>query len=331
MSSILWIILGLILVGVLSFGTGVLLGRISAGNRVSAAISAEESNPQMTRLIQQLNRTKGNFSQDAGRRPAKIEATAGEPSVAHGQPSQQLAEFVVDVVGKILESNEALQRRLHSAESKLQEQSTQLDSYLTKSQTDSLTRLPNRRVFDERLRYCIDEYENRRTPFALLMLDLDRFKAINDGFGHLGGDYALRELGAIVSGFASERSFAARLGGDELAFLAACDSAEEAHRLAEDIRAAVANHHFSFEGVALAVTLSVGMAMIRPGEDGSDLLGRTDQALYAAKAAGRNCCFFHDGKRCRPIDAALQLPEDREGILELCDELRHRMAEIVKQ
>ncbi|MCC6124420.1 MAG: GGDEF domain-containing protein [Pirellulales bacterium] len=330
MPSFLWIVLGALLVGGVSLSAGVFLGRLTVWRRISTAFSAEELNPQLTRFIQRLNRMIGQISQDVGRHQSKIEATAGELNAMHGQSSQHLTELVVNAVGKILESNETLQKRLHSAESKLQAQSAQLDTYLTKSQTDSLTRLPNRRVFDERLRQSIDEYERRRTPFALLMLDLDRFKAINDGFGHLGGDYVLRELGAIVSGFASEHSFAARLGGDELAVLADCESAEDACRLAEEIRAAVAKHRFSFEGVALAVTMSVGMAMIRPGETGSDLLGRTDRALYAAKAAGRNCGFFHDGKRCLPIDVAVPAPEDREGIRELCDELRQRMAEIVK-
>ena len=121
-----------------------------------------------------------------------------------------------------------------------------------------------------------------------------------------------------------------RLGGDEFAVLAARETAEEACRLADQIRAAVAKRRFSFEGVALAVTVSAGMAMIRDGEDSSALLSRADEALYAAKAAGRNCSFYQNGKQCQPIETPRESPEDRDDILELYDELRQRMAEIVR-
>ena len=331
MPSIIWIILGVLLEGGITFGAGVFLGRITAWSRISAALSADEQNPKMRLFVQRLTRMIDQLSLDVGRHQSKIEATNCDLNATQDQPAQHITEFVVGVVGKILESNELLQKRLHSAECKLQEQGAQLDIHLTKSQTDSLTRLPNRRVFDERLRKCIDEHERRRAQFALLMLDLDHFKAFNDGFGHLGGDYVLRELGSILAGFAAVGAFAARLGGDELAVLAACESIEEACRLAESIRTAVAAHRFSFEGVALSVTLSAGMAMICDGETGSDLLGRTDQALYAAKAAGRNCSFYHNGKHCLPIDVPRQSLNDSAEILGLCDELRQRMAEIVKK
>jgi diguanylate cyclase len=328
--SILWIIVGVLLIGGVSFGAGVFLGRMSFRNRIQTVPSVDKQNPQLLQFVQRLTRMINQLSQDVGQHQSKIEASNSELNALQNQPAQHITEFVVGVVGKILDSNEQLQKRLHLAESKLQEQGTQLDTYLTKSQTDSLTRLPNRRVFDEKLRNSIDEYAHHRTPFALMMLDLDHFKAINDGFGHLGGDYVLRELGVILSGLAAEGLFAARLGGEEFAVLVACKDVEENFHLAEKIRMAVAGHYFSFEGVALAVTLSVGLAMIRDGESNSDLLGRTDRALYAAKAAGRNRSFYHNGKNCQPIDVPHQSQDDSQEILGLCDELRQRMSEIVK-
>ena len=331
MPSILWIILGVLLVGGISFGAGIFLGRITACGRISDALSADEQNPKMRLFVQRLTRMIDQLSLDVGQHQSKIEATNCELNATQDQPAQHITEFVVSVVGKILESNELLQKRLHSAECKLQEQGAQLDIHQTKSQTDSLTRLPNRRVFEEQLRNRIGEYDRQRTPFALMLLDLDRFKAINDGFGHLGGDYVLRELGVLLSPLASEGLSAARLGGDELAVLAACEAIEDACRLAEQLRAAVATHRFSFEGVALSVTLSVGIAMMCDGENSSDLLGRTDQALYAAKATGRNCSFYHNGKHCLPIDVPRQPQDDSVEILGLCDELRQRMAEIVQE
>jgi GGDEF domain-containing protein len=127
---------------------------------------------------------------------------------------------------------------------------------------------------------------------------------------------------------AGEKLHVARLGGEEFAVLAVGGTQEEIFRLAEKIRLDVANRYFSYDGVALSVTLSVGVSLFFDHETASDLLGRTDRALYAAKAAGRNRAFFNDGKRCVPIDIAMPKMDDSQEILGLCDELRHRMAEI---
>jgi diguanylate cyclase len=330
MTSTFWITLGVFLVGGFSFAAGNFLGRITGWSRFTALLSAEEQHPQMLQFAQRLSQMIQEVSQDVGRHQSKIEATKGELNATQSQPAEHLTEFVVGVVGKILESNEVLQKRLHSAESKLQEQNTKLDAYLTKSQTDSLTRLPNRRVFDERLQKLMEPADGLPKTFALIMFDLDHFKAINDGFGHLGGDYVLRQIGFLLLDLAAEGLFAARLGGEEFGVLAVCECAEDACQLAEKVRLAVAEHHFSYEHVALSVTLSAGVAMMLDGENNSQLLGRTDQALYAAKASGRNCCFYHNGKHCLPIKASHPPKEDSDAILELCGELRQRMAEIVK-
>jgi diguanylate cyclase len=277
-----------------------------------------------------LNRMVSQVSGDAEEQQTPLEADQGDFAENQGSLSKNITDFVVHIVGKILESNELLQNRLHSAETQLQEQQGQLDNYQTKAQTDSLTRLPNRRVFDEQLRMCIDEYDFNQTSFALLMIDVDRFKAINDGFGHPGGDYVLRELAAVISHSAGEGTFVARMGGEEFAVLAVCEAPEEAFQLAEKIRLAVAEHYFSYEGVALAVTLSVGVGIIGPGESDSNLLSRIDRSLYAAKTAGRNRSFYHNGKVCQPINLSKPPKDDHEGLLDLCDELRQRVAEITK-
>lgn len=331
MPSSVWIIFGLLLTGGISFAIGVFLARLGGWSRISATLASGEQNPQLLRFAQRLNQMIRQLSNDVGRHQSDLEATTSELNARREQPAQDITDFVLGVVGKVLESNESLQKRLHAAESKLREQGTQLDAYLTKSQTDSLTRLPNRRVFEERLRKSIEAHVHHRTAFALLMLDLDHFKAVNDGFGHLGGDYVLRELGAVLTTFGSENLFLARLGGEEFAALLCCPTAEEAFGMAEGIRTAVEARYFSYDGVALAVTLSVGVAMHRDGESSSDLLGRTDRALYAAKAAGRNCSFYHDGKRCVPIDIPQAPRDDSEEILGLCDELRQRMADIASE
>jgi diguanylate cyclase len=331
MSSTSLMILDLFLIGTISFGVGGLIAWLITRRRAIAFLKANEQNPQMLGLVLRLNRMITQLTEDVGTHQSQIEATSGELNASLNGPSKNITEFMVRIVGKILESNDLLQNRLHSAESKLQEQRKQIENYLSKAQTDSLTRLPNRRVFDERLKLCIDDYQTRRTQFALLMLDIDHFKAINDCYGHLAGDNVLRELAAILANIDPERLFVARLGGEEFAVLVNCSAVAEANDLAEKFRLAIAGHLFSYECVALSVTLSAGVAMYCQGEDSSDLLGRADRALYAAKAAGRNRGFYQNGKICLPIAVSEPAGGEADGLLEICDDLRQRMAEIVSE
>jgi diguanylate cyclase (GGDEF)-like protein len=331
MSSTSLIILDLFLTGSLSFAVGGLIGWFLTRRKALAFIKANEQNPQMLGLVLRLNKMIAELAQDVGSHQTQIEATSNELNASLNAPEKNITEFMVRIVGKILESNDVLQNRLHSAESKLREQRKQIENYLSKAQTDSLTRLPNRRVFDERLKLFIDDFDTRQLPFSLLMIDIDHFKAINDCYGHLAGDSVLRELATILANLDPEHLFVARLGGEEFAVLTSLATAEEVGALSEKCRLAIAGHLFSFECVALSVTISVGTAIYSEGEDTSDLLGRADRALYAAKTAGRNRCFFQNGKICLPIAASDTASEEADGLLEICEDLRQRMAEIVSE
>ena len=131
---------------------------------------------------------------------------------------------------------------------------------------------------------------------ACLMIDIDRFKSINDGYGHLAGDNALKEIAHRVESQIRSMDTAARFGGDELAILLPEASAADAAKLAERIREVIAAAPFLLTAqIERTLTVSVGVAAVRPGRHDVDLkavadrlLADADAALYRAKALGRN-------------------------------------------
>ncbi|HEY3060642.1 MAG TPA: EAL domain-containing protein [Chloroflexota bacterium] len=151
---------------------------------------------------------------------------------------------------------------------------------------DGLTDLPNRVLLHERLQHAIHAAERGGTSCALLIMDLDRFKEVNDTFGHQLGDLLLEELGRRLGAALGESDTIARLGGDEFAMLLPHASATQALQVADRLLA-VLEEAFGLGGVQLEIDASVGIA-ISPdhGVDADTLLRRADVAMYVAKRAG---------------------------------------------
>jgi diguanylate cyclase (GGDEF)-like protein len=159
-----------------------------------------------------------------------------------------------------------------------------------------LTGWHNRRYLQQRLKEELARAQRRAGSIACLMIDVDQFKGINDGYGHLAGDKALKEIALRVEEEIRSMDTAARFGGDELAILLPEASSAEAATLAERIRKAIAAKPFSLTPqIKRSLTVSVGVASVLPGRDETDLktladrlLADADAALYRAKALGRN-------------------------------------------
>jgi diguanylate cyclase (GGDEF)-like protein len=157
--------------------------------------------------------------------------------------------------------------------------------------TDPLTGLANHRQFYTQLAREMRRAQRYRRPLAVLMLDLDHFKAFNDRFGHLAGDQALREIADVLRQNARSVDILARYGGEEFAIILPETDLARAASQAERVRSAVAEHvfHSSETGHEHRVTVSIGAAMLMSGtRKTEDLVGLADQALYRAKAGGRN-------------------------------------------
>ncbi|MBI5067085.1 MAG: GGDEF domain-containing protein [Deltaproteobacteria bacterium] len=152
---------------------------------------------------------------------------------------------------------------------------------------DPLTGLANRAVFDAALERAAAACRRHGRPLALLLGDVDHFKAVNDGLGHAVGDEVLRELARLLGPLVRRDELLARVGGEELAVLLPEADLPAARAAAERIRAAVEAHRFGPEEVR--VTLSLGVAVLGPEEEPAAMLTRADALLYEAKRSGRNC------------------------------------------
>jgi diguanylate cyclase (GGDEF)-like protein len=154
-----------------------------------------------------------------------------------------------------------------------------------------VTALLNRRALVDRLSHEMERARRYATPLALLMVDLDHFKDINDTHGHLVGDEALREVARLLQSAVRNVDIVARYGGEEFAIVLPETSNEGAVAFAERVRERVAEHVFANERLpSLRLTVSVGVASVPAAdiESVEDFFARSDEALYRAKAGGRN-------------------------------------------
>ncbi len=164
--------------------------------------------------------------------------------------------------------------------------------------TDGLTGLANHREFQDQLRREMERAQRFALPVALVLLDLDDFKAVNDRYGHLAGDTVLRGVAATLRLLIREIDGAARYGGEEFAIILPGTTAEGAARLAERIRLAIGERPVVADGRNVGVTASFGVAAIP--EDGTtqvELIAAADAALYRAKHGGKNRVAVSTGAR----------------------------------
>jgi diguanylate cyclase (GGDEF)-like protein len=158
------------------------------------------------------------------------------------------------------------------------------------STIDSLTKLKNRRAYDEAVAGEFERYRRYGTPFSVLLLDIDFFKRVNDTYGHDSGDVVLARVGREIESAIRTSELAFRLGGEEFAVLTTNSGAQAACHAAERLRSGVENLKIGVPGVAscISVTLSVGVASVSAGSTAASLYRTADQALYRAKSGGRN-------------------------------------------
>jgi diguanylate cyclase (GGDEF)-like protein len=162
--------------------------------------------------------------------------------------------------------------------------------------TDALTELLNRRGLESAGELEVARYQRNPEDFAVVLMDIDHFKRLNDTFGHAGGDLVLCEVAALFRGLIRESDVLGRLGGEEFVLLLANTSSAGAARLVEGLRKAMEAHRFELDGKAFNVTASFGITVSAGRREvrWETMLREADQALYAAKDAGRNICRFHE-------------------------------------
>lgn len=160
---------------------------------------------------------------------------------------------------------------------------------------DSLTGLSNRRAYKERLMLEYARWQRYGSPLILLIWDIDRFKGINDTYGHKAGDKALVTIAHLLRDQIRATDFLARYGGEEFVILMPETSQQAAATVAETLRTNVATCNFHFRGSLVPITISCGGAQINQTDSPEKLFERADAALYEAKKMGGNQCIFASG------------------------------------
>lgn len=195
---------------------------------------------------------------------------AGEVSVSGGDELSELARYTQEVVSVVHHQVQELKNL---------------------SQTDSLTGLPNRRAFNERLEHILAQYARQQLPAALILMDVDYFKKYNDAYGHPAGDGALQKIAqCLCTSLRRELDMPARLGGEEFGVLLQGVTTEQACAAAEHIR--IAMQDMALEHRANppldVMTMSLGVTVVTENDNATTLYRRADEALYHAKDQGRN-------------------------------------------
>ena len=157
------------------------------------------------------------------------------------------------------------------------------------SYQDSLTKVFNRRYFFERLSEQLELYTQDRMPLAIMILDVDHFKEINDTYGHYSGDQVLKQIVQVLQQFMKSEYTLARFGGDEFIFSVEGVPLEEVMHCGERVRAAIERERFVFADQTIVVTVSIGVSQVTSFDtDTASIISRADKALYLAKTQGRN-------------------------------------------
>ena len=329
-----------LLMGIVQLAVGVVFGRylppIRSRRRSQAEGDAEHG--KLHDFARRLFDLGASMAEDVGRHRSEINqvhqnlksanlkstAAADNHSGKDVPPGDgQITELVLESVARIIEVNERLQERLEAAEDRLQKQTEQIKAQFAEARTDPLTGLSNRRAFDDALTRQLAEWRRKRSIFCLCVIDVDRFKNLNDEYGHPAGDQVLQTLAEVLKQTVREMDTVARIGGEEFAVILPSTNAVDACRAVERMRVAVADEDFSFDERAMQVTISLGLTSVATDDKAITLVKRSDEALYKAKQNGRNCGYFHDGQICRRIamhDAGVDLEMADGSVEPLSDE-----------
>ena len=213
-------------------------------------------------------------------------------SVAHDAAHvKAIVDVLVKSTREMSESNKALEQRLALSKHEISNLQQSLEAIRAESLTDPLTGLGNRKYFDRMIETEVQNALSNSQPLSLLMFDIDHFKSFNDSYGHLTGDQVLRLVGMSLKQTIKGQDITARYGGEEFAVLLPNTPLRQALTVADHIRRAIMAKELKKKStgeILGRVTISVGVSMLKPGDDTDSLIERADACLYAAKRAGRN-------------------------------------------
>lgn len=232
---------------------------------------------------------------------ADVRGHSGTVRSAEAGLSSGSTDSVRNCVRQILEAGSTLQARLQDAENRLAQQAAVLEQKTRASQIDAMTQTFNRGALDERLRAAFDRKAESGRTSSLLMVDIDHFKRVNDGFGHLAGDVVLKTVSKRILESVPPGTFVARYGGEEFAALFEGATAQECREAAEAVRSAIGQGEVSTGARTIKISSSAGLADTSDAESLEAWIQFADAALYRAKGAGRDQGFVRLAGELTPL------------------------------
>ena len=220
--------------------------------------------------------------------------TGATEKLSHVESRDQVKTIVGTLVKsthEMRDTNKALEERLMLSKTEISSLQQSLEAIRAESLTDPLTGLGNRKYFDRSIEMAVQNALATGEPLSLMMFDIDHFKSFNDSYGHLTGDQVLRLVGMSLRQTIKGQDITARYGGEEFAVVLPNTALRQALTVADHVRRAVMSKELKKKStgeILGRVTISVGVSMLKPGDDTDSLIERADACLYAAKRNGRN-------------------------------------------
>ncbi|MFI3184414.1 MAG: GGDEF domain-containing protein [Methylococcaceae bacterium] len=265
---------------------------VSVMRATSAAIESSDDRNKLDKSVsEQMQELQLSSSSATTLEPLKRIITSRLDNITkeiqlHGQKEaiqrqkiqQQLDDFV---------------KKIKDMESESSDLKSKLKIANTQALRDTLTGLPNRNAYNERLETEISRWKRYHSPLSLIIWDIDHFKRINDSYGHKAGDKVLLLIAKQLSEHSRISDFISRFGGEEFTMLLPNTDSQAALMLANNLRRTIEKTGFNAGGVSVDITISCGITEFTPEDNDESAFERADQALYQAKEQGRNrCCIL---------------------------------------
>jgi diguanylate cyclase len=298
----LWVLLG---AGVGVFA-GFICGRKFTISNESGKLEHERRVIQDS-LVQLIDSTQ-KMTVDVGQHSQKLAHVEKDVKEIQAEDDLQLLQSkLLQNIDSVVQSNQRMENDLAITKYQLENQAQELDRSKKEARTDGLCNVGNRKAFEEAINYMICRYRVDGTSFALMLVDLDYFKRINDTFGHQAGDEVLISVGKALNECVRPDDVVTRIGGDEFAILLKGVDHANSNQVGSRIRQTMDLYNFSIgdgKNASTVVTTSMGMAMIQESDSAADLYKRADKALYRSKEFGRNRLTTSEREEQNTVEAS---------------------------
>lgn len=261
-------------------------------NGSDAANAVQETSQKIAESVNTVLGFMNEASDGAATYGKSLESNLGAMANAENLESLRRAvETLVSDTKGMATQNALLKGRLEESSNEINSLRSQIESVQKEALTDGLTGIANRKSFDASMRQEAADAMASGNELCLLLGDIDHFKKFNDTYGHQVGDQVLKLVGMILKDSSKDGAIAARYGGEEFAIIVPNAGMVGAESLAETVRTTVASKRIRKRSTGEDfgnITMSIGIALFKPGEPIADFIQRADESLYFAKNAGRN-------------------------------------------